>query len=202
MEASRLVTVESTASRISRLLRKSHFLPNRSPLQQWFETLLEGAKERSEKQKSRGKKENCIDWKTDEKILQKEFKYSRIQDQDVTDTEWFFFLSIAHDFVNSSGLLGQAFFNSNPVWATRPNLLSEPACQRARRLHEFGLQTMVCISCPNGVVELASIDVVLPNPDLMIKVRDLIIFNGPLSDLTSAEIIQPRFWYSHVVRIW
>jgi len=46
MEASRLVTVESTASRISRLLRKSHFLPNQSPLQQWFETLLEGAKER------------------------------------------------------------------------------------------------------------------------------------------------------------
>jgi len=34
---------------------------------------------RSEKQKSRGKKENCIDWKTDEKTLQKEFKYSRIQ---------------------------------------------------------------------------------------------------------------------------
>jgi len=30
---------------------------------------------RSEKQKSIGKKEKCIDWKTDEKTLQKEFKY-------------------------------------------------------------------------------------------------------------------------------
>ncbi|KHM99168.1 Transcription factor MYC2 [Glycine soja] len=42
----------------------------------------------------------------------------------------------------------------------------------------FGLQTLVCIPSANGVVELASTEVIFQNPDLMNKVRDLFNFNN------------------------
>ncbi|QCD99396.1 transcription factor MYC2 [Vigna unguiculata] len=113
-------------------------------------------------------------------------------DEDVTDLKWFFLLSMAHTFLHGSGMSGQAFFNGALVWVTGPDRLSESACQRARQLREFGLQTMVCIPCPNGVVELASTEVVLPYSDLMSKVRDFIDFNYPVRDLTSHQIIPPR----------
>ncbi|XP_047150679.1 transcription factor MYC2-like [Vigna umbellata] len=226
MEASGLPTAESTASRISRLLRQSHFIPDRSPLQRWFETLLERAGERwvyaiyweySSATSLLCWRDGCFHGEEDngkarkatssEEQDQRNSVFRLINslilgtsaipddlDQDITDTEWFFFLSIAHNSVNTSGLLGQAFFTSNTVWATGPELLSEPACQRARRLHEFGFQTMVCIPWLNGVVELASTDVVLPksNLDFMIKVRDLIICKAPVPDLISTAIIRPR----------
>ncbi|CAJ1972093.1 unnamed protein product [Sphenostylis stenocarpa] len=113
-------------------------------------------------------------------------------DEDVTDPEWFFLMSMDQTFVNGSGLVGQTFFKSSPVWITGSDRLTEMACQRARQLQESGFQTVVCIPCPNGVVELASTEVILPNPDLMIKARDLIYFNCSVAYLTSSEIIQPR----------
>jgi len=114
-------------------------------------------------------------------------------DEDVTDPEWFFILSMGQTFVNGGGLPGQAFFHSSPVFLTGSDQLSESACQRARQLQEFGLQTMVCIPCPNGVVELASTEVVVaPSLYLMIAVQDLFNFNWRIEDLTSGETIRPR----------
>ncbi|KAL3006208.1 hypothetical protein AAZX31_08G264000 [Glycine max] len=99
-------------------------------------------------------------------------------DEEVTDTEWFFLVSMTQSFVNGSGLPGQAFFNSSPVWVAGPERLSESACERARQGQLFGLQTLVCIPSANGVVELASAEVIFQNPDLMNKVRDLFNFNN------------------------
>jgi transcription factor MYC2 len=39
-------------------------------------------------------------------------------DEEVTDTEWFFLVSMTQSFVNGMGLAGQAFFNTSPVWVT------------------------------------------------------------------------------------
>ncbi|XP_027345443.1 transcription factor MYC4-like isoform X3 [Abrus precatorius] len=114
-------------------------------------------------------------------------------DEEVTDTEWFFLVSMTQSFVNGSGLPGQAFFNSSPVWVTGADRLSGSACERARQGQVFGLQTLVCIPSANGVVELASTEVIFQNADLMNKVRVLFNFNNldagswPLNSVTTDQ---------------
>lgn len=99
-------------------------------------------------------------------------------DEEVTDTVWFFLLSMTQSFANGTTLPGQAFFNSTPVWVAGSDRLSELACERARQGRMYGLRTLVCIPSANGVVELASTEVIFQNPDLMNKVLDLFNFNA------------------------
>ncbi|WOH09207.1 hypothetical protein DCAR_0728663 [Daucus carota subsp. sativus] len=96
-------------------------------------------------------------------------------DEEVTDTEWFFLVSMTQSFVNNAGLPGQAFFHSAPVWVTGAERLAGSHCERARQGQTFGLQTIVCIPCSNGVVELGSTEVIFQSSDLMNKVR--VLFN-------------------------
>nr|WKV22674.1 bHLH6 [Bupleurum chinense] len=96
-------------------------------------------------------------------------------DEEVTDTEWFFLVSMTQSFVDSTGLPGQAFFHSAPVWVTGAERLANSHCERGRQAQTFGLQTIVCIPCTNGVVELGSTELVFQSSDLMNKVR--ILFN-------------------------
>ena len=92
-------------------------------------------------------------------------------DEEVTDTEWFFLVSMPQTFVNGGGLPGHAFFNSSPIWVTGADRLASSPCDRARQGQVFGLQTMVCIPSANGVVELGSTEVIFQSSDLMNKVR-------------------------------
>ena len=101
-------------------------------------------------------------------------------DEEVTDTEWFFLVSMSQSFVSGSGLPGQAFHTSSPVWVTGAERLADSPCERARQGQVFGLQTLVCIPSANGVVELGSTEVIVQNPDLMNKVRVLFNFNNCL----------------------
>jgi hypothetical protein len=39
-------------------------------------------------------------------------------DEEVTNTEWFFLVSMTQSFVNARGLAGHAFFSSSPLWVT------------------------------------------------------------------------------------
>ncbi|CAK8561748.1 unnamed protein product [Lathyrus sativus] len=102
-----------------------------------------------------------------------------VVDEDVTDTEWFFLTSMTHSFVNGSGLLSQAYFNSSPVWIN--DRLSMSTCERTRAAHVHGLQTLVYIPAPssNGVVELASTEIIPHSAGIMEKVRFLFDFNNP-----------------------
>ncbi|XP_019156577.1 PREDICTED: transcription factor MYC2-like [Ipomoea nil] len=100
-------------------------------------------------------------------------------DEEVTDTEWFFLVSMTQSFMTGSGLPGQAFYTSNPVWLAGPERLAGSVCERARQAQGFGLQTMVCIPSANGVVELGSTEVIFQSTDLMNKVRVLFNFNNP-----------------------
>lgn len=99
-------------------------------------------------------------------------------DEEVTDTEWFFLVSMTQSFVNGGGLPGQALFNSSPVWVAGSDRLASSMCERARQGQIFGLQTMVCIPSANGVVELGSTEVITQSSDLMNKVRILFNFNN------------------------
>ncbi|KAF5734292.1 Transcription factor [Tripterygium wilfordii] len=99
-------------------------------------------------------------------------------DEEVTDTEWFFLVSMTQSFLNGGGLPGQALFNSSPVWVVGPDRLSTSTCERARQGQVFGLQTIVCIPSSNGVVELGSTELIYQSSDLMNKVRVLFNFNN------------------------
>ncbi|KAE8730862.1 Transcription factor MYC2 [Hibiscus syriacus] len=99
-------------------------------------------------------------------------------DEEVTDTEWFFLVSMTQSFVNGCGLPGQALFNSTPVWVVGSDRLAGSTCERARQGQIFGLQTMVCIPSENGVVELGSTELITQSSGMMNKVRVLFNFNN------------------------
>ncbi|XP_028783932.1 transcription factor MYC2 isoform X2 [Neltuma alba] len=99
-------------------------------------------------------------------------------DEEVTDTEWFFLVSMTQSFYNGGGLPGQAFLSSSPVWVAGSDRLAASTCERARQGQLFGLQTLVCIPSASGVVELGSSELIFQNSDLMNMVRDLFNFSG------------------------
>lgn len=110
-------------------------------------------------------------------------------DEEVTDTEWFFLISMTQSFYvtgggggggGGGGLPGQAYFGNSPVWVSGAERLANSGCDRARQGQVFGLQTLVCIPSANGVVELGSTEVIIQNSDLMNKVRFLFNFNGSM----------------------
>ena len=107
-------------------------------------------------------------------------------DEEVTDTEWFFLISMTQNFANGTGLPGQAFFNSSPVWVSGPDRLAGSGCDRARQGQMFGIQTIVCIPSANGVVELGSTELIFQSPDLMNKVKVLFNFSNNLDVLAGS----------------
>ncbi|KAK4368720.1 hypothetical protein RND71_012512 [Anisodus tanguticus] len=111
-------------------------------------------------------------------------------DEEVTDTEWFFLISMTQSFVNGSGLPGQAMYSSSPIWVAGAEKLAASHCERVRQAQGFGLQTMVCIPSANGVVELGSTELIIQSSDLMNKVRVLFNFNNDLG--SGSWAVQPE----------
>ncbi|XP_010919958.1 transcription factor MYC2 [Elaeis guineensis] len=99
-------------------------------------------------------------------------------EEEVTDTEWFFLVSMTQSFVNGAGLPGQAFFADAPNWIAGADRLALAPCDRARQARELGLQTMVCVPVGTGVLELGSTDVIYQSLELMNKIRVLFNFNS------------------------
>ncbi|RWW20164.1 hypothetical protein GW17_00015736 [Ensete ventricosum] len=100
-------------------------------------------------------------------------------DEEVTDTEWFFLVSMTQSFIDGGGLPGQAFYTGAPAWVTGADRLAAATCDRARQAQLFGLQTMVCVPVGSGVLELGSTDVVFHSPEIMGKIRVLFNFSSP-----------------------
>ncbi|KAG5542086.1 hypothetical protein RHGRI_021816 [Rhododendron griersonianum] len=75
--------------------------------------------------------------------------------EEVTDTEWFFLVSMTQSFRFGSGLPGQALSRSRPIWVAGDQLAASP-CERARQSLVFGIRTIVSIPTAYGVVELGS----------------------------------------------
>jgi transcription factor MYC2 len=98
-------------------------------------------------------------------------------EEEVTDTEWFFLVSMTQSFSNGSGLPGQVFFSGQPTWISSG--LSSAPCERARQAYTFGLRTMVCVPVGTGVLELGSTDVIFHTAESMGKIRSL--FGGGAS---------------------
>uniref|UniRef100_A0A0E0MB44 Transcription factor n=1 Tax=Oryza punctata TaxID=4537 RepID=A0A0E0MB44_ORYPU len=92
-------------------------------------------------------------------------------EEEVTDTEWFFLVSMTQSFPNGLGLPGQALFAGQPTWIATG--LSTAPCERARQAYTFGLRTMVCLPLASGVLELGSTDVIFQTGDSIPRIRAL-----------------------------
>ncbi|KAK1274382.1 Transcription factor MYC2 [Acorus gramineus] len=99
-------------------------------------------------------------------------------DEEVTDTEWFYLVSMTQSFVNGGGLPGQALFTGTPIWISGGDRLAMSPCERARQSQTFGLRTMVCVPLSSGVVELGSTEHIYRSTDLISKIRFLFSFNN------------------------
>ncbi|KAG1359388.1 Transcription factor MYC2 [Cocos nucifera] len=99
-------------------------------------------------------------------------------EEEVTDTEWFFLVSMTQSFVGGVGLPGQALLSGAPTWIAGRERMANATCERARQAHVFGLQTMACVPVVSGVVELGSTERIFQSSEIAAKVRTLFRFGG------------------------
>ncbi|KAL3832820.1 hypothetical protein ACJIZ3_007556 [Penstemon smallii] len=92
---------------------------------------------------------------------------------DVTDTEWFYVMSLAQSFSLGDGVVGKAFSSGSLVWLSGENQLRFYNCQRAKEAQIHGMQTMVCIPTLDGVLEMGSDVMITENWNLIQMVKSL-----------------------------
>ncbi|CAM6017813.1 unnamed protein product [Sphagnum balticum] len=89
----------------------------------------------------------------------------------VTDTEWFYLVSMSYSFPQGVGIPGQALATAQHVWLVEANKASEHVSIRAHLAKMAGIQTILCVPTRNGVVELGSTDLIAENWDVVQQVR-------------------------------
>ena len=90
---------------------------------------------------------------------------------DVTDTEWFYVMSLTRSFSVGDGVLGKAFGTNSLVWLTGGHELQFYNCERAKEAQMHGIETLVCIPTSCGVLELGSQDIIRENWGLVQQVK-------------------------------
>ncbi|XP_050377811.1 transcription factor MYC2-like isoform X2 [Argentina anserina] len=113
----------------------------------------------------------ALDLETSKKVFNRQVEALFEEDmnvdinEDVTDSEWFYFYSISltQSFAATPGknnIIGHAFCSGAFVWSAGDHDLQFYECERVKEARMSGIQTLVCIPTPDGVIELASLDVI------------------------------------------
>lgn len=93
---------------------------------------------------------------------------------DVSDVEWFYVMSMTCSFSAGDGTLpGRVLGNGSLVWLSGVNEIQFCNCERAKEAQLRGIQTLVCIPTPDGVLELGSTNVVRENWALIQQAKSL-----------------------------
>ncbi|XP_060178517.1 transcription factor MYC2-like [Lycium barbarum] len=125
---------------------------------------------------------------------QKKFGFDVIDDtsnDNVTDSEWFYMLSMTQCFVAEDGLVVRAYTSaSSHVWLANYYELQLYNCERAKEADLHGIRTIVCIATPGGVVELGSSDVIQENWEFVQLIRSLFGSNNNVSTTSHPPINQ------------
>ncbi|TQD88751.1 hypothetical protein C1H46_025640 [Malus baccata] len=119
----------------------------------------------------------------------------RLVDQgNVTDTEWFYFytVSLTQSFSashgnNSDNILGRAFGSGGFVWLAADHEFQFYECERVKEARMHGIQTLVCIATPCGVLELASLDVIKEDWGLVQLSKSLFGSDGNINKTLSQQ---------------
>ncbi|KAM1053414.1 hypothetical protein PS2_000911 [Malus domestica] len=94
-----------------------------------------------------------------------------------TNVEWFYVTSLARSFSVgesiSTNVPGKAFSSGSLVWLTGSHELQFYNCERAKEAQMHGIQTLVCIPTPTGVLELGSSDLIRENRNLVQQTESL-----------------------------
>ncbi|KAG0589782.1 hypothetical protein M758_1G045200 [Ceratodon purpureus] len=91
--------------------------------------------------------------------------------EDVSDTEWFYLVSMAHSFAQGVGTPGLALKSRQHVWLEEADKASNQVCTRANLAKMAGIQTILCVPTMNGVVELGSTDLIRERWEVVEHVR-------------------------------
>ncbi|CAN1157073.1 Transcription factor bHLH14 [Linum perenne] len=91
----------------------------------------------------------------------------------VSETEWFYVMSLTRSFNAGDGVAGKALTTGSLMWLTGSHELQFHNCDRAKEAQLHGVRTLVCIPADGGVVELASCDVIKENWGLVQQVKSL-----------------------------
>lgn len=95
-------------------------------------------------------------------------------DDDVTDTEWFFLVSMTKSFVYGDGILGNVFSNGFPMWISGSSRLCASGCERMKQAEGYGIQTIACFPVNGGgIVEVGSTEVIHQNNEIGDKISFL-----------------------------
>ncbi|XP_031501902.1 transcription factor MYC2-like [Nymphaea colorata] len=94
-----------------------------------------------------------------------------VVDEEVTDSEWFYLISMTQSFSSGTGLAGYALLSRQAAYLAGAERLAGSSCDRVRQAHTLGFQSMICIPAGNGVVELGSTELVGANLHLIDKVK-------------------------------
>lgn len=78
----------------------------------------------------------------------------------IKDIEWFYTLSQTRSFdtTDRGNIIGSVFSSGADVWLTEVMDFQLNECDRVREALDHGINTLVCVSTENGVVELGSCD--------------------------------------------
>ncbi|KAG0628675.1 hypothetical protein M758_1G045000 [Ceratodon purpureus] len=95
----------------------------------------------------------------------------------VTDTEWFYLVSMSHSFAHGVGIPGRALATDSPVWLIEANKVPNNVCTRSHLAKMAGIQTIICVPTKTGVVELGSTDLIRQNLEVVHNIK--MVFDEP-----------------------
>ncbi|KAI9181491.1 hypothetical protein LWI28_015445 [Acer negundo] len=99
---------------------------------------------------------------------------SMLDGSDVTDTEWFYVMSLPRSFnAGDGGIPGRALSTGSLVWLTGSHDMQFYNCERAKEAQMHGIQTFVCVPTSCGVLELGSSDIIRENWNLVQQIKSL-----------------------------
>ncbi|XP_062147284.1 transcription factor MYC2-like [Alnus glutinosa] len=96
-----------------------------------------------------------------------------VLDGHVTDSEWFYTVSVTRSFALGDGVLGRAYSCGAYIWLTGSHELQYYECERVKEARMHGVRTLVCVSTSRGVVEFGSSDVIKEDWSLVPLVKSL-----------------------------
>ncbi|CAK9194098.1 unnamed protein product [Sphagnum troendelagicum] len=86
----------------------------------------------------------------------------------VSDSEWFYLVSMSYSFPQGVGTPGRALATGQPVWLLEANKASNQSCTRAQ-----SAMTLLCVPTGSGVVELGSSDLIDENWHVVQHIKNL-----------------------------
>ncbi|KAL3738403.1 hypothetical protein ACJRO7_019869 [Eucalyptus globulus] len=101
---------------------------------------------------------------------------------DIGDPEWYYIFSVTRSYSSEDGILGRAFRSGGHIWLSgddHPELEMCKSDDRVKEARMHGIQSIVCISIPNGsgVLELGSTEIIHEDWSFVLSAKSLFPFH-------------------------